>query len=116
MNFHILSVEKQIYNLVTILGPTATGKTKLAAQLANHFNGEIISADSRQVYKKLDIGTGKDLQDYIVDGKEIPCHLIDIFEPENEFNLFSFIEDFNKAYYDINNRKKLPFLVGGTGL
>ena len=116
MNFHILSVEKQIYNLVTILGPTATGKTKLAAQLANHFNGEIISADSRQVYKKLDIGTGKDLQDYIVDGKKIPCHLIDILEPENEFNLFSFIEAFNNAHYIINNRKKLPFLVGGTGL
>ena len=109
-------VYKQEYNLITILGPTATGKTKLAAELANHFSGEIISADSRQVYKRMDIGTGKDLNDYVVDDTRINYHLIDIIEPEDEYNLYSFIEHFNIAYNDISKRKKLPFLVGGTGL
>ena len=116
MNPQVKPVDKQAYNLITILGPTATGKTKLAAKLAANFNGEIISADSRQVYRKLDIGTGKDLKDYIIGNTKIPYHLIDIIEPEDEFNLFSFIEKFNKCYNDIINRKKIPFLVGGTGL
>ncbi len=116
MNPLVRSVKKQIYNLITILGPTATGKTKLAAQLAYHFNGEIISADSRQVYKRMDIGTGKDLNDYVVDDTRINYHLIDIIEPEDEYNLYSFIEHFNIAYNDIGKRKKVPFLVGGTGL
>ncbi len=109
-------INKKAYNLITILGPTATGKTKLAAGLANHFNGEIISADSRQVYKKMNIGTGKDLNDYVVDGNSIPYQLIDIIEPQDEFNLYSFIENFNKVFNDIVKRKNLPFLVGGTGL
>jgi tRNA dimethylallyltransferase len=104
------------YNLITILGPTATGKTKLAAQLANKFNGEIISADSRQVYKGMDIGTGKDLSDYIVDKNKIPYYLIDIVEPETEFNLYLFITHFKEAFEKIISKNKKPFLTGGTGL
>lgn len=104
------------YNLITILGPTATGKTKLAVQLANRFNGEIISADSRQVYKKMNIGTGKDLDEYVINGKTIPYHLIDIIEPTEEFNLFLFNKYFYEAFEKINSKNKIPFLVGGTGL
>ncbi len=104
------------YNLITILGPTATGKTKLAAYLANKFNGEIISADSRQVYKGMDIGTGKDLSDYVVDENKIPCHLIDIVEPRTEFNLYLFITHFKETFKKIISRNKKPFLTGGTGL
>jgi len=103
-------------NLITILGPTATGKTRLAAQLAQKYNGEIISADSRQVYIGMDIGTGKDLTDYNVDGEKISYHLIDIIHPREEFNLFMFKELFAKSFADITSRDKLPFLVGGTGL
>ncbi len=102
--------------LIVILGPTACGKTKLAAQLAYEFNGEIISADSRQVYKGMNIGTGKDFEDYVVGGKMIPYHLIDIIEPAEEFNLYLFKENFIKAFNDIVSRKKLPLLAGGTGL
>ncbi|MHB1687649.1 MAG: tRNA (adenosine(37)-N6)-dimethylallyltransferase MiaA [Ignavibacteriaceae bacterium] len=102
--------------LIVILGPTATGKTKLAALLAKEFNGEIISADSRQVYKGMNIGTGKDLEDYAVNGKNISYHLIDIVDPEEEFNLYSFKKIFVKVYDDIVSRKKTPFLVGGTGM
>ena len=104
------------YNLITILGPTATGKTKLAAQLAHRFNGEIISADSRQVYKGMDIGTGKDLSDYVVDDNKIPYHLIDIAAPETEFNLFEFTKHFKEAFKKIISKDKIPFLTGGTGL
>lgn len=104
------------YNLITILGPTAVGKTRLAAQLAFHFNGEIISADSRQVYKYLDIGTGKDFSDYIVEGKQINHYLIDVIELPDEFNLFDFYKNFFKYYHQITERSKQPFLVGGTGL
>ncbi len=104
------------YNLITILGPTAVGKTKLAARLADRFNGEIISADSRQVYKGMDIGTGKDLSDYIINGKTVPFHLVDVIEPEDEFNLFLFNKKFYQAFNEISSRKKIPFLVGGTGL
>ncbi len=103
-------------NLVTILGPTATGKTKLAAKLAQEFNGEIISADSRQVYQGMDIGTGKDLNDYLVDGEKIKYHLIDVINPQDEFSLFLFKKYFNLAFEEITQKKKLPFLVGGTGL
>jgi len=104
------------YNLITILGPTAVGKTRLAAQLANRFNGEIISADSRQVYLAMDIGTGKDINDYNVDGKIIPHHLIDVIEPKEEFNLFLFNKLFYKSFSSITSRGNIPFLVGGTGL
>ncbi len=104
------------YNLITILGPTAVGKTYLAAQLANHFNGEIISADSRQVYRRMDIGTGKDISDYNVDGKTIPYHLIDVIEPKEEFNLFLFNKYFYETFNNLTLCGKTPFLVGGTGL
>lgn len=103
-------------NLITILGPTATGKTRFASQLANKYNGEIISADSRQVYIGMDIGTGKDYNDYVVNKTKINYHLIDIVHPNQEFNLFMFKELFTKLFSDITSRNKLPFLVGGTGL
>lgn len=104
------------YNLITVLGPTAAGKTRLAALLASEFNGEIISADSRQVYKRMDIGTGKDYDDYLVNGKPIPFYLIDIAEPSEEFNLYLFKEKFFEVFGIINNNNKTPFLAGGTGL
>lgn len=104
------------YNLITILGPTAVGKTKLAVHLASRFNGEIISADSRQVYKGMNIGTGKDLDDYIVNNTQIPCHLIDIAEPNEEYNLYRFKEDSSLVLANIISRNRVPFLVGGTGL
>lgn len=104
------------YNLITILGPTAVGKTRLAALLAHKFDGEIISADSRQVYRGMDIGTGKDLKDYEVEGKIIPYHLIDVYDPQHEYNLFYFYKMFFNAYHEIEQNKKLPFLAGGTGL
>lgn len=103
-------------DFVTILGPTATGKTKLAAQLAFHFDGEIISADSRQVYRSMNIGTGKDYNDYCVNEKIIPYHLIDVCNTEDDFSVFDFQKLFFKAYAEILSRKKLPFLVGGTGM
>ncbi|MFH1319955.1 MAG: tRNA (adenosine(37)-N6)-dimethylallyltransferase MiaA [Bacteroidota bacterium] len=102
--------------MITVLGPTATGKTILAAHLASRLNGEIISADSRQVYKKMNIGTGKDYEDYIVGKKKIPVHLIDIVEPGYKYNVFQFQKDFLKAYNKINKWDKLPVLCGGTGL
>ena len=103
-------------NLITILGPTAVGKTRLAALLAKYYTGEIISADSRQVYRGMDIGTGKDINDYFVDGFQVPYYLIDIADPIEEYNLFKFTKDFAKSFHFITNRKKIPFLVGGTGL
>ena len=104
------------FNLITILGPTAVGKTRFAAKLADKFDGEIISADSRQVYKQMNLGTGKDYEDYSINGKLIPYHLIDILEPTEEYNLFRFKQDFYTAFNEITNRNKLPLLVGGTGL
>lgn len=104
------------YSLITILGPTATGKTQLAARLASFYSGEIISADSRQVYRGMDIGTGKDLEDYYVDGHQINYHLINIADPKEEFNLFNFKQLFYKSYNKIKKSSKIPFLVGGTGL
>ena len=104
------------YDLITILGCTATGKTKLAVQLADLFNGEIISADSRQVYKGMNIGTGKDLSEYTINNKSIPYHLIDVIDPKEEFNLYLFKELFTKSFQNIKSKNKLPFLVGGTGL
>ena len=98
------------------MGPTACGKTALAVSLAAKIGGEIISADSRQVYRGMDIGTGKDLSEYRVDGKQIPYHLIDIEEAGQKYNLFRFQEDFNAAYEDITSRGVQPILCGGTGL
>ena len=102
--------------LITILGPTACGKTSLAVNLAARCHGEIISGDSRQVYRHMDIGTGKDLGDYTVEGQTIPYHLIDICEPGTKYNLFEYQRDFLTAYQDIINRGKQPILCGGTGL
>ena len=103
--------------LITILGPTASGKTTLAAHLAARLgDAEIISADSRQVYRGMDIGTGKDLADYTVDGKAIPFHLIDICEAGEKYNLFRYQQDFHAAYDDILSRQRRPILCGGTGL
>lgn len=102
--------------LLTILGPTASGKTDLATHVAYKISGEIISADSRQVYRGMDIGTGKDLGDYVVNGHKIPYHLIDICEAGTKYNLFQYQEDFLKAYLDIQERGVQPILCGGTGL
>jgi len=106
--------------MITILGPTASGKTPVAAHLAVAVGGEIISADSRQVYRRMDIGTGKDLADYrlVVDGSavDIPYHLIDICEPGTKYNLFQYQQDFYDAYQDIQSRGAVPILCGGTGL
>ena len=102
--------------MITILGPTACGKTALAVSLAAKMGGEIISADSRQVYRGMDIGTGKDLSEYQMDGKQIPYHLIDIEEAGQKYNLFRFQEDFNAAYENITSRGVQPILCGGTGL
>ena len=117
------------YSMITILGPTASGKTSLAAALAARINSlgahlagtpakgaEIISADSRQVYRGMDIGTGKDLADYTIHGKQIPYHLIDICEPGTKYNLFEYQQDFYDAYQDIQKRGAFPILCGGTGL
>jgi len=102
--------------MITVLGPTATGKTRLAALLADKTGGEIISADSRQVYRGMDIGTGKDLEDYLITGKKIASHLVDIANPGTEYNVFTFQRDFLQAYADIRHRGHLPVLCGGTGL
>lgn len=104
------------YDLITILGPTASGKTSLAAALARRMDTEIISADSRQVYRRMDLGTGKDLDDYVVGGKRIPCHLIDIVEPGYKYNVFEYQRDFLAAYEDVRSRGMLPILCGGTGM
>ena len=103
-------------DFITILGPTASGKTKVAAQLAARLDAEIISADSRQVYRRMDLGTGKDLEDYVVDGKAIPYHLIDIVEPGTKYNVFEYQRDFLEAYADIKARGKRVIVCGGTGL
>lgn len=102
--------------MITILGPTASGKTSLAAALAADIDAEIISADSRQVYRCMDIGTGKDLEDYNINNKHINYHLIDIVEPGTKYNLFEYQQDFFDAYNDVVSRKKIPILCGGSGL
>ncbi len=99
-----------------VLGATASGKTSLACQLAYQLNGEIISADSRQVYQLLNIGTGKDLHEYVVNGQTIPYHLIDILPPQEQFYLHQFISKLKIAFQEIRERKKIPIIAGGTGL
>ncbi len=108
--------ESSEYNLITVLGPTATGKTAVAAHLAAKINGEIISGDSRQVYRGMDIGTGKDYGDYFVDGIEIPSHLLDIENPGKHYNVYRFQNDFAEVFHDIHHRGKFPVLCGGSGL
>ena len=110
------SNKKPKNDLIVVLGPTATGKTKLAVKLSILLNGEIISADSRQIYRGMDIGTGKDLDEYSINGKKIPVHLIDILEPNQNYNVYRFQSECEAAYHDIHNRKKQPILCGGTGL
>lgn len=106
------------YNCVIVLGPTAVGKTAIGVALARAFNGEIISADSRQTYRHLDIGSGKDLADYAAgpEGPAVPYHLIDITELPAEYNVYNYQQDFYKAFKDITARGKLPVIVGGTGM
>ena len=104
------------YDMITILGPTASGKTPFAAALAYELNSEIISADSRQIYRQMDLGTGKDLADYTVNGRAIPYHLIDIADPGYKYNVFEYQRDFLAAYEDIRQRGLLPILCGGTGM
>ena len=111
------SAEKN-YNCIIILGPTAVGKTAIGVAVARAFNGEIISADSRQTYRHLDIGSGKDLADYEAskEGPAVPYHLIDITELPAEYNVYNYQQDFYKAFKDITERGKLPVVVGGTGM
>ena len=107
---------KKNNGVLIILGPTATGKTNLAVEIASNLNGEIISADSRQVYKGLDIGTGKDLEEYILDDKSINHHLIDIINPNENYSVYSFQRDFINSYKEIIKKNKKTILCGGTGL
>lgn len=104
------------HNLIIILGATASGKTKLAVSVAEALNGEIISADSRQIFKRMDIGTGKDLQEYHINGKTIPYHLIDILVPGERYHVDAFKNDFYKAFETITKKNKMPILCGGTGM
>ena len=109
------------YNCVVILGPTAVGKTGVGVGVADYYSGQIISADSRQVYKGLDIGSGKDLDEYILDkGKsterKIPYHLIDNADVKDEYNVFNYQKDFYKIFSDLQEQKILPVIVGGTGM
>lgn len=103
-------------DLITILGPTASGKTSVAVKLAAQIDAEIISADSRQVYRRMDLGTGKDIDEYTINGKNIPYHLIDIVEPGTKYNVYEYQKDFLKAYNDIRKRGKKVIVCGGTGL
>ena len=107
---------KYMFDLITILGPTASGKTSLAVALAADLNTEIISADSRQIYKRMDIGTGKDLEEYKYEDKEIQYHLFNICEPGYKYNLYEYQRDFNVVFQDLRTREKFPILCGGTGL
>jgi tRNA dimethylallyltransferase len=107
---------KNDYNLIVVTGPTATGKTSLAVSVAEKLNGEIISADSRQVYRGMNIGTGKDIEEYHSFGHIIPYHLIDICDAGEEYNVFRYLNDFKNIYNDIISRGKLPILCGGSGL
>lgn len=104
------------YDLVTILGPTASGKTPFAVALATELQTEIISADSRQVYRRMDLGTGKDLDDYVINSSQVPYHLIDIVEPGSKYNVFEYQRDFLAAYELVRSRGMLPILCGGTGM
>ncbi len=104
------------YELITIVGPTASGKTSFACRLAHDLHTEIISGDSRQVYRDMDIGTGKDLSDYVVDGQPVPYHLIDIHDAGYKYNIYEYQHDFHTAYSNIKSRGKLPVLCGGSGL
>ena len=109
-------MEQKSYDLITVLGPTASGKTRFAVQLADRLGAEIISGDSRQVYRRMDLGTGKDLDDYRIGDRSVPYHLIDIVEPGTKYNVFEYQRDFLEAYNDIHQRGCKAVLCGGTGL
>lgn len=109
-------MKREKYNLIVILGPTASGKTRIAARLARDLASEIISADSRQVYRGMDLGTGKDTSEFLVDGVTIPCHLIDVVDTDHEFNLFEYQKMFYRSFLDISERGLIPIMAGGTGL
>lgn len=111
-----ISMKQKKYQMLTILGPTASGKTTVAAHAAQQIDGEIISADSRQIYRGMDLGTGKDYEDYEINGETIPYHLIDIVDAGFEYNVYLYTNDFLKAYEDISARGKFPVLCGGSGL
>jgi len=113
---YLATMEQRRVDLVTVLGHTAGGKTAFAAQLAYRIGGEIISADSRQVYRGMDIGTGKDYGDYQVEGQKIPAHLIDIVDAGYEYNVYLFKQDFMRVYNEVEDRQRIPVLCGGTGL
>jgi tRNA dimethylallyltransferase len=112
----VLAKSKTRYDLLFITGPTASGKTLLAATLASVLKGEVISADSRQVYRKMNLGTGKDYSDYIVNGISVPYHLIDIAEPGYRYNVFEFQRDFRTVYDDLKSRNVFPVVCGGSGM
>lgn len=116
MNINVSAQVNSIYDLLVVTGPTASGKTALAAAVADKLKGEIISADSRQVYRGMNLGTGKDYDDYIVNGIRIPCHLIDIAEPGYKYNVFEYQRDFNRVYSDLKKRKVFPIVCGGSGM
>ena len=109
-------MKQKSYDLITVLGPTASGKTRFAVQLADRLDAEIISGDSRQVYRRMDLGTGKDLDDYRIGDRSVPYHLIDIVEPGTKYNVFEYQRDFLEAYNDIHQRGRKAVLCGGTGL
>ena len=109
-------MNQKSYDLITVLGPTASGKTRFAVQLADRLGAEIISGDSRQVYRRMDLGTGKDLDDYRIGDRSVPYHLIDIVEPGTKYNVFEYQRDFLEAYNDIHRRARKAVLCGGTGL
>lgn len=109
-------MNQKSYDLITVLGPTASGKTRFAVHLADRLGAEIISGDSRQVYRRMDLGTGKDLDDYRIGDRSVPYHLIDIVEPGTKYNVFEYQRDFLEAYNDIHRRGRKAVLCGGTGL
>lgn len=102
--------------MIAVIGPTASGKTRLAVDLAAALDSEVISADSRQVYRGMDLGTGKDLEDYVVAGRQVPYHLIDIREPGYKYSIYEYQADFHRVYDDLRQRDKIPVLCGGSGL
>ncbi len=112
----MLTGDRLNYDLLVVTGPTASGKTALAAVVAERLGGEIISADSRQVYRGMNLGTGKDYNDYIVGGEQIPCHLIDIADPGYKYNVFEYQQDFKRIYNDLREKKVFPVVCGGSGM
>jgi len=109
-------MDKPMHDIVVITGPTATGKTRLAALVADRLGGEVISADSRQVYRGMDIGTGKDLSDYVVDGRRVPVHLVDIVDAGYRYNVYEYQRDFLQVFEDLSRRDCFPVVCGGSGM